>query len=161
MARPSPWTRDLNWTLQGLPNVDLSKLDVPFTEEEILCAIKQSPQDKAPGPDGFTGLFFKKTKSSALLLKLDISKAFDSVRWDYLLTTLQRRGFPRRRSDYQPIIDKAAAKLSTWYGKNLTQAGRPDLPPVQVCDGNSPPLARGVSTNKANLDPCFCLDRSA
>ncbi|KAF8660068.1 hypothetical protein HU200_058031 [Digitaria exilis] len=53
---------------------------------------------------------------------------------DYLLTTLQRRGFPRRRSDYQPIIDKAGCQT----------IHVPDLPPVQVCDGNSPPLARGV-----------------
>jgi hypothetical protein len=29
---------------------------------------------------------FHKSKSPALLLKLDISKAFDSVRWDYLLS---------------------------------------------------------------------------
>ena len=35
-------------------------------------------------------------RSPALLLKLDISKAFDSVRWDYLLTLLQKRGFPLR-----------------------------------------------------------------
>lgn len=39
---------------------------------------------------------FHRTKSLALLLKLDISKAFDSVRWDYLLTMLQRRGFPTK-----------------------------------------------------------------
>ena len=31
-----------------------------------------------------------RTKTSALLLKLDIKKAFDSVRWDYLLDLLQR-----------------------------------------------------------------------
>ena len=35
-------------------------------------------------------------KSPTLLLKLDISKAFDSVRWDYLLSLMQRRGFPMR-----------------------------------------------------------------
>ena len=39
---------------------------------------------------------FHRTKSPALLLKLDISKAFDSVRWDYLLSLMQRRGFPMR-----------------------------------------------------------------
>ena len=31
-----------------------------------------------------------------LLFKLDIVKAFDSVRWDYILDVLQRRGFPPR-----------------------------------------------------------------
>lgn len=39
---------------------------------------------------------FHRTKSPTRLLKLDISKAFDSVRWDYLLTMLQQRGFPTR-----------------------------------------------------------------
>jgi retron-type reverse transcriptase len=37
---------------------------------------------------------FHRTKSPAIVLKLDISKAFDSVRWDYLLSLMQRRGFP-------------------------------------------------------------------
>ena len=39
---------------------------------------------------------FHRHKTPALLLKLDVSKAFDSVRWDYLLDLLQRRGFPSR-----------------------------------------------------------------
>jgi hypothetical protein len=34
--------------------------------------------------------------SPALLLKLDIRKAFDSVSWEYILDLLQRRGFPHR-----------------------------------------------------------------
>jgi hypothetical protein len=37
---------------------------------------------------------FHRTKTLALLLKLDISKAFDSVRWDYLISLMERRGFP-------------------------------------------------------------------
>jgi hypothetical protein len=35
-----------------------------------------------------------------LLIKLDISKAFDSVRWDYLLSILEHGGFPPRRRDW-------------------------------------------------------------
>ncbi|KAK1615173.1 hypothetical protein QYE76_020690 [Lolium multiflorum] len=35
-----------------------------------------------------------KNKNPSLLLKLDIRKAFDSLRWDYLIDLLQRRGFP-------------------------------------------------------------------
>jgi mannosylglycoprotein endo-beta-mannosidase len=37
---------------------------------------------------------FHRTKTPALLLKVDISKAFDSVWWDYLLSLMQHRGFP-------------------------------------------------------------------
>ena len=35
-----------------------------------------------------------KRKTPTLLFKLDIRKAFDSVRWEYLLDLLQKRGFP-------------------------------------------------------------------
>jgi mannosylglycoprotein endo-beta-mannosidase len=37
-----------------------------------------------------------KSKTSALLFKLDIRKAFDNVRWDYIVDLLQKRGFPSR-----------------------------------------------------------------
>jgi hypothetical protein len=37
---------------------------------------------------------YHQKKTSALLLKLDISKAFDSVSWEYLFKMLQHRGFP-------------------------------------------------------------------
>jgi hypothetical protein len=39
---------------------------------------------------------FNKAKIPALLFKLDIRKAFDSVRWEYILDLLLRRGFPPR-----------------------------------------------------------------
>ena len=41
-------------------NVELSSLVQPFTQEEIDLLIKTIPTDKAPGPDGFNGLFVKK-----------------------------------------------------------------------------------------------------
>lgn len=39
---------------------------------------------------------FHCNETPSLLIKLDISKAFDSVRWDYLLALMQHRGFPQR-----------------------------------------------------------------
>ena len=35
-------------------------------------------------------------KTPSLLFKLDIRKAFDSVKWEYLLDLLRRRGFPSK-----------------------------------------------------------------
>jgi hypothetical protein len=51
-------------------------MDAPFSDEEIWKAINQMPQDKAPGPDGFTGLFFK---SCWPIIRQDISAAINSV----------------------------------------------------------------------------------
>lgn len=34
-------------------------LDNPFTKEEVWAAIRASPAEKVPGPDGFNGTFFR------------------------------------------------------------------------------------------------------
>ena len=39
---------------------------------------------------------FDRSKTPMLLLKLDISKTFNSVRWEYILSLLQHMGFPAR-----------------------------------------------------------------
>ena len=39
---------------------------------------------------------FHRNRNPTLFFKLDIAKAFDSVRWDYLLILLQKLGFPGR-----------------------------------------------------------------
>jgi hypothetical protein len=59
MMDPPPRTRDFFWPHLQLQTPDLTHLDRPFTEEEIWQAICQMPQNKAPGPDGFTGHFFQ------------------------------------------------------------------------------------------------------
>lgn len=51
--------KDFNWDHFHFEDCDLGDLDDPFTLEEVHNVIKQMPNDKAPGPDGFTGLFFK------------------------------------------------------------------------------------------------------
>jgi hypothetical protein len=47
--------------LDLLPQLDLTSIDACFSKEEIWSAIKELPSDRAPGPDGFTGLFYKST----------------------------------------------------------------------------------------------------
>jgi hypothetical protein len=49
----------LNFEELGLPRLDLQDLGRPFTEAEIWEVIKDLPLDKAPGPDGFTGRFYR------------------------------------------------------------------------------------------------------
>jgi hypothetical protein len=51
---------DFNWDELNFPLMDLHVLGDPVTEAEVKSAIDQMPSDKAPGPDGYTGAFFKK-----------------------------------------------------------------------------------------------------
>lgn len=43
-----------------LQNVNLEHLSLPFSGREIDEVILDLPNDKAPGPDGFNTLFYKK-----------------------------------------------------------------------------------------------------
>jgi mannosylglycoprotein endo-beta-mannosidase len=205
LKKGPPRSLDFNWGALHFTEPDLSSLGDSFAEEEVRKAINSMPNDKAPGPDGFTGAFYQKcweiikvdvmnaiagfgalqvhdfhwlnsaniallpkkegaeevsdfrpislihavakilakmlalrlapfmnelvsnaqsafikkrsihdiflyvknlatrlnkAKTPALLFKLDIRKAFDSVRWEYMLDLLQRRGFPPRFRDW-------------------------------------------------------------
>jgi hypothetical protein len=42
------------------PRDNLESLGAPIYREEIDTMVKRIPSDKAPGPDGFNGLFIKK-----------------------------------------------------------------------------------------------------
>jgi hypothetical protein len=247
MSAPLPRTRDFSWTDLALPAVDLSSLDRPFTDSEVWQAIFLLPQDKAPGPDGFTGHFFKKcwpliqpdimaaihslynlrcrdldllnkaniilipkkdgaisigdfrpislihgvakivtkvlalrltpflselispcqsafikncsihdnflyvrnltrkfhrARNPTLLLKLDISKAFDSVRWDYLLTLLQCKSFPPKWCNWiTALLTTSSSRIMLngipldpiQHGRGLRQGG-----PSPLCSSSLP-----------------------
>jgi hypothetical protein len=72
MRHPPRWQVDINWEALQLPTHDLSELEVPFSEEEIKHAVHQMPSDKASGPDGYSGIFFK---SCWDIIKEDVIKA--------------------------------------------------------------------------------------
>lgn len=55
-----PRSLTLNWSELSLPSLDLSELEEDFTEEELKEAISNLPPQKAPGPDGYIGLFSRK-----------------------------------------------------------------------------------------------------
>jgi hypothetical protein len=50
----------LNWNHLGYHPHDLTELEEPFDEAEIKKTVLHMPSEKAPGPDGFIGLFYKK-----------------------------------------------------------------------------------------------------
>lgn len=49
----------LNFQALGIQPVDLTNQDAPFAAQEVWAAIKAMPADKVPGPNGFTGAFYK------------------------------------------------------------------------------------------------------
>lgn len=53
--------RDFSINLEHveLSQHDLEDFEIPFSKEEVWATIKELPSDKAPGPDGFTGRFYK------------------------------------------------------------------------------------------------------
>ena len=49
----------LDFRALGIQAIDLSDQQVPLSADEAWAAIKAMPSDRAPGPEGFTGAFYK------------------------------------------------------------------------------------------------------
>jgi hypothetical protein len=68
-------SRRINLDAIGLPSLELGGLEAFFTEEEVHAVVMDLPNDKAPGPDGFTGIFYKKAWD---IIKGDVLNAFNA-----------------------------------------------------------------------------------
>ncbi|KAM0826958.1 hypothetical protein ACQ4PT_068511 [Festuca glaucescens] len=60
MGTSVPRERSLSWDALNLPTLPAASLDNPFTAREVWEAINDSPAEKAPGPDGFNGIFYRR-----------------------------------------------------------------------------------------------------
>jgi hypothetical protein len=49
----------INFHAIGIEPLPLDDLDADISTEEVWAAIREMPADRAPGPDGFTGQFYK------------------------------------------------------------------------------------------------------
>jgi len=105
-----------------LPQVDLSGIDNCFSEQEVWEAVKDLPGDRAPGPDGFNGDFYK---AAWPVIKADVLNALNAV-WsldgqslyllnDALMILLRKHNAPSTLKDYRPIA------LVHSFGKLLTK----------------------------------------
>lgn len=59
MGSEEPRETTIDFSALDIPVVDLSELTTPFSEMEVQAVINDLPSDRAPGPDGFTGAFYK------------------------------------------------------------------------------------------------------
>jgi hypothetical protein len=87
----------------------LDNLTVPFTHEEMDNVISKMKPDKAPGPDGFNGLFLKKcwpiVKASFYKLAEDFYDNkinLESINTSYI-TLIPKCHSPEKINDYRPI----------------------------------------------------------
>ncbi|RVW35131.1 hypothetical protein CK203_085890 [Vitis vinifera] len=91
-----------------VPNLgeSASRLDSPFSEEEIFNAIFQLDRDKAPGPDGFTIAVFQNFWD---VIKEDLTKKISDFRPISLITCLykpMRIVDEKRRSGEERVVFK-------------------------------------------------------
>ncbi|KAH1080052.1 hypothetical protein J1N35_019813 [Gossypium stocksii] len=110
-------------------NDDLLK---PFTKEDIRIAIKEIAPLKAPGLDGFSTLFFQKywhivgdeiskycldvlDENGKITPKLDLSKAYDRVEWDFIAGMMSRLRF---HQDWIILIMRCVCLVSYAVGMN-------------------------------------------
>ncbi|WVZ78922.1 LOW QUALITY PROTEIN: hypothetical protein U9M48_026563 [Paspalum notatum var. saurae] len=101
--------------------IDLSALDAPITEEEVWLTIKDLPSDRAPGPDGYTGRFYK---SCWQIIKTDFMAAIITLQQGdarklWLLNSAYLTLIPKKEeallpTDFRPIsLVHSFAKLDT------------------------------------------------
>ncbi|WVZ94534.1 hypothetical protein U9M48_040415, partial [Paspalum notatum var. saurae] len=74
-GEPGARSHSLGLNHLGLNTVSLEGIDHCFSEEEVWSVVRELPSDKALGPDGFTGLFFKSAWS---VIKSDIKQVFNA-----------------------------------------------------------------------------------
>jgi hypothetical protein len=76
MGTSPPVLLDLNWDALSVSPAALSHLDLPFAMDELKAAIDDMHAEKAPGPDGFIGGFFKKCWS---FIRQDVLAAMNQM----------------------------------------------------------------------------------
>jgi hypothetical protein len=111
----------------------LSELALPFTTAEVEAAVRASPSDRAPGPDGFGSAFLKVAwqvvgsdivRVFASLWELDF-RNFNCLNEAYMVL-LHKNSNPLGRRDYRPIsLIHTVGKL---FAKTLALRLAPRMP---------------------------------
>jgi hypothetical protein len=133
-AVPTSWADAANGPMAWVNICDivthnLDDLPVSFSHEDIDRVVKLMPANKAPGPDGFNGDFFKKYWD---IIKKDVYQLCDEfflgvdnlqlINNSYI-TLIQKVNNPTRINDYRPItLSNIAVKIITKLLGNSLQA---------------------------------------
>ena len=100
------------------PVAGLEVLTRPFEKEEMDNVVKHTPVDKAPGPDGFNGLFFKKCWHLISEDFYELAQVFhegtsvlENINSSFI-TLVPKKLSPDEVGDYRPI--------SHWHGAEIS-----------------------------------------
>ena len=124
-------SRRFNLQELGLPVEDLYDLERVFSVDEVWAVVRQMPSDKAPGRDGFTGLFYKRC---CHIIREDIMHAVNAF-WaqdfrslnhlnEAFMVLIKKKEEPSQMRDFRPI------SLIHSFGKLLTRCLAQRLAPV-------------------------------
>lgn len=101
--------------------IDLSDIDIPITDKDVWTTIKTLPSNRAPGPDGYTGRFYKACwplvradfMAAILILRQGNALKLGLLNSAYL-TLILKKVDAIHPSDYRPIsLAHSFAKLIT------------------------------------------------
>jgi hypothetical protein len=134
------------------PSADLRSLDVQFTEDEIKAAVFDLHDEKAPGPDGFIGKFFKRFWA---LIKEDLVAAIQQLyylrgnNWKLLnsahIVLLPKILASVHASDYRPVsLLHSFAKI---FCKILANRLGPELQRLISCTQSAFIRGRSIQDN--------------
>jgi len=126
--------------------MDLSALDNPIMEEEVCETIKSMPLDRAPGPDGYTGRFYK---ACWQVIRADLMAAIITVQQGQArrlgllnvayITLIPKKNDAVAAKDFRPI------SLVHSFGKLLTKILANRLAPLldSLVSSNQSAFVRG------------------
>lgn len=135
IGKPLLLMHRINLRRLPLPSLDLDDQVRPFTADELLSIVRETNPDRTPGPDGFTGGFFKAAWD---IVKDDILAVFQAM-WSldsrsfYLLNgaimvLLRKKDIPSGLKDYRPI--SLIHSISKLFSKGLAMRLAPRM--VQI-----------------------------
>jgi hypothetical protein len=111
-------------------HVNLSPLVAPFSKEEIDRIVRIMPLDKAPGPNGFNGLFLNKCcsiiKEDFYRLRFDFFNAkldLESINNSFI-TLIPKTSSPETVNDFRPIslLNTCMKLITKLLAKRLQQS---------------------------------------
>jgi hypothetical protein len=134
-----------------LLRLDLHELVAPFTADEVTRVVWETPSDRAPGPDGFSGAFYKAAWSVVgsdvvwvfhALWELDF-RSFNLLN-EAMMALLDKTAAPDGLKDYRPIsLIHSVGKL---FAKGLTLRLAPYM--TRIIKINQSAFIRGRQTHE-------------